>query len=205
METILLFDYDGVIADSMPLVLELLQTIAPKYGLDMIKTREDVEELFEKNVYESLQELGLDDKKLNHFKEKFGVKLLMLQSHITPFPDIKETLKKISINNRMIMITSNLSFVTNHFLKKHKLNYFEKVLGAEVSKSKVKKILKIKQDNPDAKLYYIGDTTGDIYEGKKAGVKTVGVTWGYHSTDRMKKSKPNHIVNNPNDLAKLFS
>jgi phosphoglycolate phosphatase len=205
METILLFDYDGVIVDSMPLVLELLQTLAPKYGLDMIKTRKDVEDLFEKNVYESLKELGLDDKKLNHFKEKLGVKLLLLQSHLNPFPNIKESLEKISTNNRMIMITSNLSFVTNHFLKKHKLNFFEKVLGAEVSKSKVEKILNIKQENPNAKLFYIGDTTGDIYEGKKAKIKTVGVTWGYHSKNRIKKAKPDHVVNNPNDLVKLFT
>jgi phosphoglycolate phosphatase len=31
----------------------------------------------------------------------------------------------------------------------------------------------------------IGDTTYDIVMGRNAGVATIGVTWGYHDTDRL--------------------
>jgi len=52
-------------------------------------------------------------------------------------------------------------------------------------------------------IYYIGDTTGDIKEGKQAGVKTVGVTWGWHSKEKMAAAEPDYLFDNPQELLKL--
>jgi phosphoglycolate phosphatase len=52
-------------------------------------------------------------------------------------------------------------------------------------------------------IYYIGDTTGDIKEGKEAGVKTVGVTWGWHSKEKMASAKPDYLFDTPQELLLL--
>jgi len=194
---ILIFDYDGVIVDSMPLVLEVLNKLGPKYGINL-STREDVENLFEKNVYDSLRELGLDEHKLENLKEKLGLRLLLLQSHVKLFK-IKTVLKKLKKKNKLFVITSNLSIVIKHNMKKNNIE-FDDVIGAETEKSKVKKILALKELYPNEEYYYIGDTSGDIVEGKEAYVKTIAVTWGYHKRDRLEKVKPDYIIDSPKEL-----
>jgi phosphoglycolate phosphatase len=52
-------------------------------------------------------------------------------------------------------------------------------------------------------IYYIGDTTGDIKEGKQAGVKTVGVTWGWHSKEKMAAAKPDYLFDSSQELLQL--
>ena len=39
----------------------------------------------------------------------------------------------------------------------------------------------------------VGDTVGDIAAGKKNGIRTIGVTWGYGSADELKKAKADDI------------
>lgn len=38
--------------------------------------------------------------------------------------------------------------------------------------------------DPDA-VVLIGDTTFDMQMGRNAGIKTIGVSWGYHPVDRL--------------------
>ena len=82
---------------------------------------------------------------------------------------------------------------------------FQEVLGSDFMLSKKDKILHvIKKYNVTLQdIYYIGDTTGDIKEGKQAGVKTVGVTWGWHSKEKMAASQPDYLFDKPEDLLQL--
>ena len=84
------------------------------------------------------------------------------------------------------------------------IDYFEEVVGADKETSKVKKIEAIKSKFKGNKYFYIGDTKGDIIEGRKASVKTIAVTWGWHSEDKLKKENPDFIVHSPIELVKLF-
>jgi phosphoglycolate phosphatase len=71
--------------------------------------------------------------------------------------------------------------------------------------SKEEKILYAikKYDVAPQDIYYIGDTTGDIKEGKQAGVKTVGITWGWHSKEKMAAAKPDYLFDAPQELLQL--
>ncbi|PCJ76772.1 MAG: HAD family hydrolase [Rhodobacteraceae bacterium] len=46
----------------------------------------------------------------------------------------------------------------------------------------------------------IGDTEFDIAMGKAAGFATIGVSWGYHSLDRIKAATPDFIIDGYNEL-----
>jgi phosphoglycolate phosphatase len=49
----------------------------------------------------------------------------------------------------------------------------------------------------------IGDTTYDMIMAENAGVKSVGVTWGYHPEDELKSSGANHIIHHISELINL--
>jgi len=54
------------------------------------------------------------------------------------------------------------------------------------------------------KAYYIGDTSGDVYEGKEAGAITIAVTWGWHEQERLIKAGPHFLVHTPKELEHLL-
>ncbi len=113
-------------------------------------------------------------------------------------------LKELSKDYKIMIVTSNLSRVIKKALKDNNINEIEDVVGSDRERSKVKKLEIIKKNNPKSKIYYVGDTTGDIYEGREAGVKTVATTWGFHSRDKLERSKPDYIVDAPEDIFKIL-
>jgi phosphoglycolate phosphatase len=53
------------------------------------------------------------------------------------------------------------------------------------------------------RTYYIGDTAGDIREARAAGVRTVAVTWGWHSRERLAATQPDFLVDTPEELLSI--
>ena len=49
----------------------------------------------------------------------------------------------------------------------------------------------------------VGDTVEEIYIGRNLGLKTVAITGGYHTTQRLKDAKPDLIINSLNDIIKI--
>ena len=202
-KNILIFDFDGVIADSLDIFMKKAITACIKYGSTQVKTKEDFLSLFEDNLYESLVKRGIPEDKLQNMIEELRIGPKE-QNKIKIFDGIKEALLQLSKNHRIFIITSNVTQAVEEFLKSKGITFFEEVMGADKGTSKVKKIELIKLKFPKYELVYIGDTLGDIIEGKKAGAKTVAVTWGWHDENRLKKGKPDYMVRNPKELIKLF-
>ncbi|KZL05915.1 HAD-IA family hydrolase [Pseudovibrio sp. Ad26] len=51
----------------------------------------------------------------------------------------------------------------------------------------------------------IGDTTFDMHMARNAGVKSVGVTWGYHSAEDVKSAGATYIINQFKELIPVLS
>lgn len=63
-------------------------------------------------------------------------------------------------------------------------------------------LLKLKTKIKD--LVYIGDEVRDIEAAKKAGILSVGVSWGFQTEVAMKKASPDHLFNKPQELMTLI-
>lgn len=55
-----------------------------------------------------------------------------------------------------------------------------------------------------AQTVVIGDTSFDMAMALSAGVRAVGVSWGYHETADLKRAGAHAIASHPSDLAKLL-
>jgi len=53
--------------------------------------------------------------------------------------------------------------------------------------------------------FYVGDTSGDVEAGKLAGVKTIGILWGFQHKDILEKSKPDFLIDGIRELKKLIN
>ena len=203
MSNVLIFDYDGVIADSLEIFMEKVISACIKHGSNQVNTKEDFLNLFNDNLYVSLIERGISKETIPKLIEDFQIGLKE-QKKIKLFNEIKEMLVKLSKHNKIIIITSNVTKVVEESLKLKNIDCFEEVIGADKETSKVKKIESIKSRYKDNDYFYIGDTKGDVIEGRKAKVKTIAVTWGWHSEEKLKEEKPDFIVHNPQELVDLF-
>ena len=199
-----LFDFDGVLVDSLDVYEKTVKDNLQKIKQPVVQSREEFLELFEDNFYTSLKNKGID---LNVFMK--AAEDILAQVRITdmkPFPDVAPVIEALHKSHCLIVVSSNDYASIKEALDLFHFNdYFRDILGSDFMFSKKEKILyaaKKYHVEPD-KIYYIGDTTGDIKEGKQARVKTVGVTWGWHSREKMAAAEPDYLFDTPGELLQL--
>lgn len=200
---LIMFDFDGVIADTFDYFVLDFVAACNQYGFT-IQGKRDINILLEDNLYEAMGKRGMDqetiDRILTLFKDK-------AENHvdIKMFEGIDRALRQISEQNQIFVITSNVSALVAKALKANGMDYVLEVLGADVDKSKVAKIKTLMGRFPGMDAYYVGDTSGDIIEGRLAGARTVGAAWGWHGRERLAQSSPDFLVESPGQLAELLA
>ncbi len=199
-----LFDFDGVLVESLDIYEKTVSLVLEKINKPLMRGREEFLELFEGNFYECLAKRGVN---LKEFVEASAdifsqINYNEMKAVAAMLPVIEELQK----NNILLVISSNDSTTIKKALQRFQYNgFFQEVLGSDFLLSKKDKILYAinKYQIAPEEIFYIGDTTGDIKEGKQAGVKTVGVTWGWHSKEKMATAQPDYLFDKPEDLLQL--
>lgn len=205
MKKIILFDYDGTILDSMDVVYKEYNKIADKYSMKKVASFSDFMNLYDTNIYDSFFKLGLDKSRVKDFISDFRRPLIEADDKLRLFDKMQDVVRKISKNNIVIVITSNLTEVVEHSIKNHGVKGVSEVIGGDKEISKVKKIKSIIERYPGMEIYYVGDTKGDIVESKKVGALAVAVTWGHHSKKKLSEAGADYIVNKPEELLKILN
>jgi len=201
---LLLFDFDGVLVDSLDVYEKTVTLCLAKINQPLKRGRQEFLKLFESNFYESLAQKGVNLEKF--MTASVDILSQVNYSEIKPFTAMHPVLIKLRENNLLLVISSNDTATINEALKIYNFDgIFQEILGSDFMLSKKDKILyaiKKYQIMPED-IYYIGDTIGDIKEGKQAGVKTIGVTWGWHDKTKMNSSNPDYLFDDPQELLQL--
>ena len=200
----LLFDFDGVIVNTFRLSYESMKKVVLNPP-----NEESYRKWFEKSIYDN------EDYKLKNkgsqpsvsendsfFKEY--TPLLMKEKPVSGMTDVIQELHK---THRLVIISSTINSPVNAYLDKHNLSqYFDGIYGGDTHTSKVAKIKMVFAEfNVTAgDCLFITDTLGDIREAEKAGVKSIGVTWGFHKLETLQKGSPVAIANTPEELLSLI-
>lgn len=201
---LVMFDYDGVIVDSLEVFSKNFTSACHNHGFIQVATAQDVIDLFEENVYSSMIKLGVKESTIDAILEEYKIRQEPYLLNIPLFEGIPEALEQISKKHLVFIITSNLSSATRTVLLKNGILCIEDVIGADQEKSKVKKIERVRALYPDLPAFYIGDTQGDMLEGREAGAQPIAVTWGWHSEERLLKGDPDYVAHTPEELAKIL-
>jgi phosphoglycolate phosphatase len=198
----ILFDFDGVILDSFDTALGVAQMICPHV------TDESHRRRFEGNINDWANFKDEHTDKCRHDINFFDEYLPKIRSEVKIFSGIKEAIENLSKDYILIVISSTISAPIFEILEKFGLaKYFTEIMGNDVHKSKVEKIKMVfeKYKTKAEDCIFVTDTLGDIKEANETGVKSIAVTWGFHSKETLLKGEPFLVINEPSELINVVS
>lgn len=199
-----IFDFDGTIVDNLPQVMDLLQKNLVTRGIDL--SRYPVSVLRDVGVKNFMQEINVSKLELlSIYKDiKKEIRLHLLDS--PPVKDLKNILEELATNYQLYIFSSNnretiVSYLSKYDLDKYFTDIFEddSYFGKDAG---LKKIIKTKKLNPQ-ETFYLGDESRDILASKKAGLKSVGVLWGFEGESPLASAQPDYLLSTPQELLKL--
>ena len=201
---LLLFDFDGVIADSFHVFYPCFVEMCRDCGY-LVQSEAEFLRLFEDNVRESLLREGFPLDRIEKLAHDFAPRIAEANKHCAPFPKMVSVASKLAARYPLVIITSNNTEPVQDFIERHEITGIRGVLGADIEPSKVKKISTVAREYPRHQPFYIGDTKGDMLEGQRAGVVTVGVSWGWHPKATLAEVSPDYLLDTPDQLLDLFT
>lgn len=207
MPKVIIFDFDGTIADSIHIMLASYNQAAQHYRCAHINSS-DLKEMRSMHLRDVLYFLKIPYLKLpfvlfstlSHYKtmlNKVGV-----------FNGIPTALCRLMVDgHKLYIVSTNSPDTIKLFLKEHEIDFFDGIYscGSHMfgKGSIIKKL--IKKESIDLKeTYYVGDELRDIDAAHQVGVTSVAVGWGYNTPEKLAQQNPSVIINEPLELVDYF-
>ena len=200
---IILFDFDGTIADSLDSIVKITNRLSGEFGYKKT-TEEDVENLRNMNSLQIIKTSGVPIFKIPFLLQMVKLELNHEIQNLKPIPGILETLHTLKQKeHRLGIVTSNSLENVKGFLERNDMNKLFSFIHAGSTlfgKNKaIRNFLKKEGVSPEA-VIYVGDETRDIEAAKKARIKVIAVSWGFNSKTVLAKHNPDLAIDKPQDL-----
>jgi phosphoglycolate phosphatase-like HAD superfamily hydrolase len=205
-KAVLIFDFDGTIADTFHYVLAIGNRLSEEFHFKKIEDAE-ISEMKDKHFMEIVQHLNVPLLKIPMIVAKAKKELYKEIASVEPIKGLKETLLKIkSLGYQIGILTSNSSKNVMDFLKNNELDFLDFICTTSKIWSKNWGLHSIILDHhlDLAEVIYIGDETRDIAAAKKAGIRSAAVTWGYNSRKALEAQAPDFLIHSPEELFSLL-
>ena len=201
-----MLDYDGTIVDSFEYFYRACERCFNRFGFSQYAHRECIVTFHDTNWFEALAAAGVPAYVSDAIEETYAAEV-SFGAGPQPFAGICEALRELGSEHTLVIITAARSRVVERFLADHCVDHgVVRVLGSDAETSKVLRIGMARAELGEGlEPWYVGDTVGDIVEGKASGVGTVAVSWGWQRLEALAKALPDHIVQNPQELLELFA
>jgi len=207
MTKVIIFDFDGTLADTIDILLSITNRLSAEYGFKSA-TKEELAQLRNLNSWQILQYSGISLFKFPLLIRRLKADLHSEIPHIQLFPGIKEVLLELKKRGFQLgIITSNSRENVLASLAKNGLqDTFTFIYsGSTFGKHKViNKWLKIENINPE-EVIYVGDEIRDIDAAKKTGIKVIAVGWGFNSPQALAAQNPNFLIQHPQELIEIIN
>ncbi len=205
MRKLVMLDFDGVIVDSLEVFCRVVPAILAEHGFPHLATREQIIALDDGNWFESLAAANVPMSVARRIEDAVAGAVGSNGSRPAPFAGVPQVIARLAVQHSVVVITSSRSATVEDFLWRNGISGVRGVLGSDNDTSKVRKISAARRHyGVELDPWYIGDTVGDVIEGKAAGVATIGAAWGWHSVERLRSVSPDHIAYAPEDLLALL-
>ncbi|MCK4901361.1 MAG: HAD hydrolase-like protein [Anaerolineales bacterium] len=207
MAKVIIFDFDGVLADSLELMLRYSVRVCKELGHPCQPSSSDLEALDNMSFDELGRQLGIPDEKIAQYTRQ--VFDLFTSGDESPgiFDGMDDVIVGLARKYKLGLVTGNSSGVVQDFLGRYGLSKcVDVILCVEDAGTRAEKIKKIIKDmgEPCGEIYFVGDAVSDILSAREASVKSIAVTWGHQSREKLTAAHPDYLVNSPGELMRLL-
>lgn len=202
-EKIIIFDFDGVIANSLFSAVKIYNELAKEHGFGTINSYA----IRGLSNQEALKKLGVPFYKLPSLVKEIRQRLSREIPAMKAYKGIKEILAHLKeYSCQLGIITSNSKENVKEFLKNNNLEFFDFFYSGTSLFGKDKKLKRFIHTNKidPGRIIYVGDEVRDIEAAKKTGVVSAAVTWGISTKEMLEKQNPDFIIEKPEELIKIL-
>jgi len=202
----IIFDWAGVIKDSFEDQLFIVNKIFLRFGAKEISLEE-----FKKNwrqPYMFFYNKYLPNLTLEQEQTAYKEVILSAECPLAhPYPGIVDVIKDWKrAGFQMVAVSSDFSETLLPEMAAFGLSdiFLDVVTDLYNKQASIENLIK-KHDFNKSETIIIGDSNHEIEIGRKIGVRTAAVTWGFTSEERLAASQPDFIAHNLDELKALRS
>lgn len=201
-----IFDWDGVIVDSMPIIALGIQEAANSYGANV--SADDVQDGYFQPRHAYYESLGIDTSDKEELNRRHFAAILKHRKPAPIFPEVARVLKLLVKRNCKLAVASTADTV--HIIQQ--LDLFELsnvfptslILGGEMAKEDKLQSLVNEFGLDKTSVMYVGDLPSDINAARAVDVLAAGIDRREKGRARLATLKPDYLFSSLNDLLKII-
>lgn len=206
MNRTIIFDFDGTIADTLHVMVDLYNRLAPRYGCLPV-SQSDVAQLRGEHPRSLMKRFHVRWFVLPFLARAMQRAFSGEVGSAVAFDGVVEALRALHGKGVTLgILSSNMAPNIRAFLAAHDIeNLFAFVEGHPNVFSKHRDLLRIMRQRGLAKsdVTYVGDEIRDVEAAKRAGVRIASVTWGFQPREALANAHPDILVDRPESLIDL--
>lgn len=209
MVRLIVFDLDGTLVDSSMDITNAINYATKELGLPRFSVSRIIELVGE--GISRLVEKALPMDLAGHSEEVLAKFLDHYSGHLTdhtrPYPGVEETLPILSTYRKIVLSNKREDLSRRVLEETGLLRHFDMVIGSDTFREKKPSPMPILAVLEKFALHknnavIVGDSDVDILTGKRAGIYTIAVSYGYRSRDALREA--DHIIDRMDELVPLL-
>ncbi len=198
----IIFDFDGTLADTISLGLTLFNSYSEKFNYNKISREENAD----LSAVELLKLSGIKFWKLPYIVWFFRNRLHEHSSDIKMISGIKEMLSRLKQDGQELgILTSNSENTVRDFLQRNQIEQYFTFFRTKVPVFGKKQALRKAKRQLKSDFVYVGDELRDIEACRKTGTQIVSVAWGFNSAASLEKANPGLVAKSTDQAYTLIT
>jgi phosphoglycolate phosphatase len=206
MTKTIIFDFDGTLADTLGILIEITNELAPEFGYSLV-SEEQVAQLQGLSSREIVRVAGISRWQIPFLLRRFKLSFRQKTDAVRLFPNISnmlQTLKQAGYNVGIISSNSveNIYTVLHQYHIDHLFSFVHScsIFGKSRAITSALRAHHIKSDE----AIYVGDEIRDIDAARRSKIPVIAVTWGFNGVAILTQRQPNYLVNKPQEIIQLL-
>jgi phosphoglycolate phosphatase len=204
---IAVFDFDGTLANSLDVVIDEYNRLAPLLRVKPID-RAELPRLRALGGHAVLREHRVSLWKLPLLAHVMRKAFQRRVAEVELFAGVADALHALQrAGCSCSILSTNSSENIQRFLSANGLGMFSHVAGGASMFGKARALERLmrKAKLEKARVYYVGDEVRDLVAAQRAGVRSIAVSWGYAQREALVARDPDHVVDTPAQLVELLT
>lgn len=201
---LVVWDFDGTLADSLPAAVRIFNRMAPEMGF---KPLGDLAAARATPLRQLLRQQGISLWRLPRVVRRYHALAAEEADRLKLAAGLPDALSAIAGSGvRLGVLSSNREDNIRRGLRANGVEgHFAFVVGYPRLFGKAKALKRIIRAERLARgdVLYVGDELRDVEAAKKAGVTVAAVTWGFQAADLLRTGQPDFVVSDAAELVKL--